>query len=89
MLLYEINSQKVWNAAIQDSVGIENYYEVVKKDFPVKDSTGAVTYKPLQEIRAVVIGRYQDYLEAQWIKELRNKYPVVVDEKIFQTLLKR
>lgn len=89
MLLYEINSQKVWNAAIQDSVGIENYYEVVKKDFPVTDSTGTVTYKPLQEIRAVVIGRYQDYLEAQWIKELRNKYPVVVDEKVFQTLLKR
>lgn len=89
MLLYEINSQKVWNAAIQDSVGIENYYEVVKKDYPDVDSTGAVSYKPLKEIRAVVIGRYQDYLEAEWIKELRNKYPVAVDEKVFQTLLKR
>lgn len=89
MLLYEINSQKVWNAAIQDSVGIENYYEVVKKDYTYLDSTGAVSYKPLKEIRAVVIGRYQDYLEAEWIKELRNKYPVTVDEKVFKAILKK
>ena len=89
MLLYEINSQKVWNAAIKDSVGIENYYEAVKKDYSVVDSAGVRTYKPLEEIRAVVIGRYQDYLEAEWIKELHNKYPVAVDEKVFQTLLNR
>lgn len=88
MMLYEINSEKVWNAAIKDTVGIERFYEKIKTEFPVTDSTGATTYKPLSEIRAIVVSRYQDYLEGEWIKELRAKYPVVVDEKVFQNILK-
>jgi peptidyl-prolyl cis-trans isomerase SurA len=88
MMLYEINSEKVWNAAIKDTVGIERFYEKIKTEFPVTDSTGATTYKPLNEIRAIVVSRYQDYLEGEWIKELRTKYPVVVEEKVFQNILK-
>lgn len=89
MLLYEINSEKVWNAALKDSVGLENFYEKIKTDFPTTDSLGNVVYKPFESIRAVVIGRYQDYLEAEWLKELHAKYPVTVDEKVFQALLNR
>ena len=29
---------------------------------------------------------YQDYLEAEWIKQLRAKYPVVIDEKVWQKI---
>ena len=29
---------------------------------------------------------YQDYLEREWIKQLRAKYPVVVDEEVWQTI---
>lgn len=29
---------------------------------------------------------YQDYLESEWIKQLRAKYPVVVNEEVWQTI---
>lgn len=31
---------------------------------------------------------YQDYLEAQWIKRLREKYPVVVDQEVWAKIKK-
>lgn len=89
MLLYEINSQKVWNAAIQDSVGLENLYESIKTEFPVDTPNDSIQYKPLKEVRATVISRYQDQLENKWLEELRQKYPIFVDEKVFQSLLKK
>lgn len=88
MLLYEINSDKVWNAAIKDSLGLEKFYESIKTEYPVENPNDSVQYKPLSEIRAVVVSRYQDSLEQAWLKELHSKYPVVVDEKLFKTILK-
>lgn len=88
ILLYEINTQKVWGAAIQDSVGLEKFYEQIKINFPNDDPNAETPYKPMSEIRALVITRYQDYLEQQWVKELRAKYPVMVDEKVFSSILK-
>lgn len=89
MLLFEINSQKVWNAAVKDSVGLANYYEQIKTQFPTTDSTGAEGYKPMSEVRAQVINQYQDSLEKQWLKELHEKYPVSIDEKVFRSILKK
>lgn len=88
MILYEINSKMVWNKAIQDSAGIANHYEIIKSKYPVKDSN-PVEYKPLDEIRAIVITEYQDYLDKEWIEELKKKYNVVVNRQVFETILKK
>ena len=89
MLLYEINAQKVWNAAIQDTVGLERFYETVKTDYPVDQPNDTLQYKPLSEIRAIIINRYQDVLEKKWVNELKAKYPVEVDEQVFKSILKK
>lgn len=89
MLLYEINSQKVWNAAIQDTVGLENFYEKIKKEYPVENPNDSIQYKPMEEIRAIVVSRYQEFLDNNWIRDLRTKYPVKIDEKVFETILKK
>lgn len=89
MLLYEINSQKVWNAAVEDTAALEAYYETIKSSYPTVDSLGQPAFKPLEEVRASVINKYQDYLESQWLKELHEKYPVTVDEKVFRSILKK
>ncbi|MCR4681113.1 MAG: peptidylprolyl isomerase [Bacteroidales bacterium] len=89
MLLYEINSKKVWNASAEDSVGLQKFYESIKTQFATTDSTGAPTFKPLEEVRATVINQYQEYLEKAWLMDLQAKYPVVIDEKVFQSILKR
>jgi len=37
--------------------------------------------------KGLVINDYQNYLEQKWISQLRKKYPVTVNEKVFQSLL--
>ena len=36
--------------------------------------------------RGKVTSDYQDFLEKEWIKQLREKYPVVVDQEVFEEL---
>ena len=87
LMIYEINSAKVWNAAIQDTVGAERLYEEIKSQFATGDSLNP--YKPFNDVRAVVISKYQDILEKQWVAELHQKYPVKLNEEVFRSILKK
>jgi peptidyl-prolyl cis-trans isomerase SurA len=42
--------------------------------------------KLLKESRGLVTADYQNELEKAWIQELRSKYPVLVNEKVFETV---
>ena len=44
--------------------------------------------KGLNEARGLITSAYQSYLEGQWIDELRKKYPVILDETVFQSINK-
>ena len=44
------------------------------------------TPKTLQEARGLITADYQTYLEQNWIKELRSKYPVEVKRDIFESI---
>jgi peptidyl-prolyl cis-trans isomerase SurA len=44
--------------------------------------------KPFAQAKSEAITRYQDYLEAEWLKDLANKYPVDINEKAFANLFK-
>lgn len=87
LLIYEINALKVWNAAIQDTVGAERFYEQIKTQFPTGDTLNP--YQPFSEVRAVVISKYQDQLEKEWVAELHKKYPVKLNEEVFRSILKK
>ena len=43
--------------------------------------------KLLNEIRGAMTADYQNYLEKEWIGELRAKYPVKVNREVFNSLL--
>jgi len=45
--------------------------------------------KPLNEVKGYVVADYQESLEKQWIAELKKKYPVSVNEQVFQSLVKK
>ncbi|MCB0675365.1 MAG: peptidylprolyl isomerase [Saprospiraceae bacterium] len=45
--------------------------------------------KSLDEARGYVIADYQDYLERQWVEELRNEYKVEVDRNVFDNLVRQ
>lgn len=44
--------------------------------------------KTLDEARGYVIADYQDFLEKQWLKELKDRYKVDIDRKVFESLIK-
>ncbi len=87
LLIYEVNALKVWNAAIQDTVGAERFYEQIKTQFPTGDTLNP--YKPFKDVRAIVISQYQDKLEKEWVAELHKKYPVKLNDDVFRSILNR
>jgi peptidyl-prolyl cis-trans isomerase SurA len=42
--------------------------------------------KALNEVRGTVTADYQNKLEKEWIGILKQKYPVQVDDTVFNTL---
>lgn len=86
MVLYEVNTLKVWAAAVQDSVGLEEFYKANTDKY--LDATTQQP-KPLSEIRAIVITDFQEYLDKKWIEELRKQYNPYIDEKVFSSLIKK
>jgi peptidyl-prolyl cis-trans isomerase SurA len=45
--------------------------------------------KTLDEARGYIVADYQDYLEREWVKELRADYDVKINDKVFQALIKK
>ncbi len=43
---------------------------------------------PLKQMRGVVTSDFQDYLEKEWVRELKKEYPVVIDREVFAKLKK-
>jgi peptidyl-prolyl cis-trans isomerase SurA len=42
--------------------------------------------RTFNEARGLVMNDYQTWLEEQWIKDLRKKYPVVIDQKVLANI---
>lgn len=45
--------------------------------------------KELNETRGIVIADYQQFLEAQWLKELESRYPLRLEQKVFDELIRK
>ena len=62
----------------------------VNEEFPRVFVVGKKIKAPetYQDERGQVTSDYQDYLEDVWVKQLREKYPVVVNQEVFESLKK-
>jgi len=84
MILFEMNNDKVWSESLKDSVKIEEFYERIKDNYLDADGNP----KALLDIRSAVITEYQNELEDEWLNLLKERYPVWINEELFQSILK-
>ena len=60
------------------------------KDYPIDATYGRIIKAPeeMDDVRGQVTSDYQNMLEEQWVRELRKKYPVVVNRDVLATVNK-
>ncbi|MDA3954023.1 MAG: peptidylprolyl isomerase [Bacteroidales bacterium] len=75
----EIVDYFVWNKKI-DNKKIQNVCH--------KGVRMASDYKEFNECRGLVISDYQDYLDKEWIKALREKYNIQINDTVLSTINK-
>lgn len=72
-----------WNIGLHGPITADadkaTIYVVVNQVLPVQP-------KALDEAKGLITSDYQNYLEKEWVKELREKYPVTVNNKVFEQL---
>ena len=77
LLLFNLMQDKIWTYNESDSLKL--------KDFFNKNS---VNYKSFESDKGKIIGDYQEKLELEWIKELKLKYPVLINKKALRRIKK-
>ncbi len=75
-------SEGLISAPIINSGDNTTSFVKVLKMFPANQQ------RSFDEAKGLVINDYQNYLEEKWVAELKKKYPIKVNEAVFQSLLK-
>jgi peptidyl-prolyl cis-trans isomerase SurA len=89
-VMYVRVERGIWEAgknSAVDKYGFKNKTAeyTPSEEFPIVVPVGKVIKSPQEytDERAKVTTDYQDYLEKAWIKTLREKYPVVINEEVW------
>jgi len=75
----------------QFELGVSKIFEEEKNNFTIikVDSIFEPQLKELKDTRGEVMNDYQNYLEAEWVKELRKTYKIKVNNKNYKELKQR
>lgn len=76
MLLWDITNSKIWLPAIKDTNGRKDFYEKNKSKY---------TGRPFNLKDTVIIKDYQNYLEKEWVKQLRETYSFKINNDVLVT----
>ncbi len=78
------------NALVDHRIFKVDTVPALMKDFPYTNVYGKKLKAPkeMSDVKALVVTDYQEYLEKQWVEQLRKKYQVTVDENVLNTVNK-
>ena len=78
LLLFELMQQKIWNKSSKDTLGLKTYFSNNNKKYNSEE---------LKDIRGEVMNDYQNFLEKNWISDLRNKSKIKVRKSQLKKLI--
>lgn len=88
-LILDKNSELVNGMPLKEN-GVTNLVTLPKPaNFIKYKGIVAPQQKSLSEAKGYVIADYQDHLEKQWVKKLENMYPVKINKKVLNSLVKK
>lgn len=70
-----------WNLFPQEEIS-----KVIKREYLYEGTMIKPINKTLDEAKGLVTADYQEFLEKEWIKELRNKYEITVNKEVLNTV---
>jgi hypothetical protein len=79
VLMFNISEKKIWSKVQDNETQLREFYNKNINNYEVKN---------FEEIRGQVIADYQRKLEDEWIKNLRAKYTVKINEEELRKLAK-
>ena len=79
LLLFELMQQKIWNKSSKDTLGLKTYFSNNKEKYGTKE---------LKNIKGEVMNDYQNFLEEDWIADLRKKSSIKVNKRQLKKLIK-
>jgi len=79
VLMFNVSEQKIWSKVQADESKLEAFYH---------SNSANYNGKSFEEVRGEVSGDYQLYLENEWIKALRTKYSVKINDEELKKLAK-
>jgi peptidyl-prolyl cis-trans isomerase SurA len=79
LLLFELMQRKIWDKSSKDTLGLKNYYTTNLKNYDNKE---------FKKVKGQVMNDYQNYLEKNWITDLRNNSAIEVNNKELKKLIK-
>jgi len=79
LLLFELMQEKIWTKSSKDSLGLKKYFKSKSANYKTDD---------LKTIKGQVINDYQNFLEKNWIAELRKNSKIKVEKKQLKKLIK-
>jgi peptidyl-prolyl cis-trans isomerase SurA len=79
LLLFELMQQKIWDKSSKDTLGLKNHYA---------NNISKYNNKEFKKIKGEVMNDYQNYLEKNWISDLRNQSAIEVNKKQLKKLIK-
>lgn len=79
VLMFNVSEKKIWSKVIESDDEVKDFYHRFSANYGGKS---------FDEVHGQVVADYQQELEKEWIKTLRNKYTIKINEDELKKLAK-
>jgi peptidyl-prolyl cis-trans isomerase SurA len=79
LLLFELMQQTIWEKSTKDSLGLKTFFD---------ENVSKYSSNELSKVKGEVMNDYQNFLENNWIAELRKNVIIAIDNRQLKNLIK-